>query len=209
MIIENQSVESFAFLGKSQIGMARKALPSALAALMLNVGCTLPPHGVPGDCGDGVLDSAGICAGGTGGTTSECGNGIVESGEACDDGNAIDTDGCDVSCELTDNIATPGDDRPGYVACAERTCGPGEYCCEFSTCLTDPTLCAHRYYCDGSEDCAPGERCDEGMAGLKGCNSGTSLGTYSMCHTSADCPDPTRRCITIGPYGGECYFRQN
>src|SRR5262245_27404906 len=39
-----------------------------------------------------------------------CGNCIVDPDEACDDGNTVGGDGCDATCQLDDDLSTPGDD---------------------------------------------------------------------------------------------------
>lgn len=123
-----------------------------------------------------------------------CGNGIVEDGETCDDGNTVDGDGCSSTCIPDDNLATPGDDRAGYVACSSvdagstLVCGPDEGCCWDGT---SPTTCTTFSECslqigfgecDGPEDCPEGVQCRLHHGSF--CGSG---GFTSLCHTDADC----------------------
>jgi len=131
---------------------------------------------------------------------ARCGDGVVNQNEACDDGNVQGGDGCSASCELDDNLATPGDDRPGYVICRvgdgpEISCGPDQGCCLNGT-DADPSVpvCAAAMSdcevtpafetCDGHEDCPTGTRC-------RGTRFGNACGQgyYDVCHTSADCDE--------------------
>jgi len=128
--------------------------------------------------------------------TPACGNGIVETGEICDDGNTLSGDGCSDTCQPDDNLATPGDDRAGYIACivsaghAPLTCSPGTGCCNNNgatgntTCTTAETCPVLLNFndCDGPEDCPAGQRCfiDRYIY------CGTS-GLGALCHTDADC----------------------
>lgn len=135
-----------------------------------------------------------------------CGNGVVDRHEACDDGNLDDGDGCSASCELDDITATPGDDRAGYVWCAqaaeELTCGPEQGCCaqpnptgpacaaERSECGENPTFQA----CDGPEDCAEDVHC----VGTRFGNTCAATGYYWLCHTDADCEPSRPECSDAG-----------
>lgn len=129
-----------------------------------------------------------------------CGNGVVEDGEACDDGNTQPGDGCDASCQIDDNLATPGDDRAGYKICTDMAtgqsfeCGPGLGCCTQAgmKCLPSNansecgTSAPFFDVCDGPEDCvSSGTPCWSGRFG-RICDRGTD-GSGNACHTDADC----------------------
>jgi cysteine-rich repeat protein len=135
---------------------------------------------------------------GHGACAAACGNHVLEEGEACDDGNTQSGDGCDTTCQPDDNLATPGDDRPGYVLCTDREsgqtfgCGPGQGCCTQAGmhCAASSGECgtAAPFFdvCDGPEDCASsGRPCWAGRFG-RICDRGTD-GSGNACHTDADC----------------------
>jgi len=68
-------------------------------------------------CGDGVVDPGESCdppgtpAGASGatcrGNCTVCGDGHVDSGEQCDDADAVDGDGCDSDCTLSETLLPP------------------------------------------------------------------------------------------------------
>jgi len=138
-----------------------------------------------------------------------CGNHVLDSGEACDDGNTQAGDGCSASCQLDDDTATPGDDRPGYVSCSDpttqvsTTCGPGLGCCTHAgpSCAANGTECeaGQPFFdsCDGPEDCtATGLPCWRGRFGT--ICSVPSGGVGVLCHTDADCASERPVCNNGG-----------
>jgi hypothetical protein len=92
--------------------------------------------------------------------------------------------------EPADDAATPGDDRPGFVACGAGACGPGDRCCDGEgTCLGARPYCESEMdpgsVCDGPEDC-PGNGCYNTKYGDV---CGTGSGRFAvLCHTDDDCP---------------------
>lgn len=60
---------------------------------------------VPDACDAGLICEDGVCA------LDTCGNGALELGEACDDGNAVEVDGCEPDCTLTEVLALAAGDR--------------------------------------------------------------------------------------------------
>ncbi len=140
-------------------------------------------------------------------TAAFCGDGSIDPGEACDDGNSIDGDGCSASCELDDNLGTPGDDRAGYVTCtgtnagASVTCGPGLGCCndpDGTTCAASGSDCVSPFDfqgCDGDEDCPQaGTQCWVYRTTDCWSQSGYEL----RCHTDSDCIAPEDSCDASG-----------
>jgi cysteine-rich repeat protein len=129
-----------------------------------------------------------------------CGDGVVGLGEACDDGNVTNGDGCSSTCQLDDNISTPGDDRAGFVMCSSPfggppvTCGPGLGCCNDpggARCAASLTECQSPFDfqgCDGPEDC--GSACVVGRS-ITACSV---PGFETRCHVDADCVNPGDVC---------------
>jgi cysteine-rich repeat protein len=141
-----------------------------------------------------------------------CGDGMVTGGEACDDGNADDGDGCSASCELDDDIGTPGDERAGFMTCTNAetsvsvTCGPGLGCCRGGpSCAETLDACASPFEfssCDGPEDCGTGEQCwlDRSYVG---CSSTPTPYFFVFCHTDDDCIQPARNPCENGTCFGD------
>jgi cysteine-rich repeat protein len=140
-----------------------------------------------------------------------CGDGIIDIGEACDDGNLVSGDGCSATCQLDDNLSTPGDDRAGYLLCVlvapfdagTMTCGPGFGCCTDSVgCAASNQQCVSPFdfqSCDGPEDCPAGMQCWVAAHSIQ-CAVETPYFSV-FCHSNADCikGDTTNPCI-----GGSC-----
>jgi cysteine-rich repeat protein len=126
-----------------------------------------------------------------------CGNGVVGAGEVCDDGNLVNGDGCSSTCQLDDNLSTPGDDRANFVLCANPfggpvvTCGPGLGCCNDppgTHCELSNQQCQSPFDfqgCDGPEDCGGGAACD---VTRNTTDCGASVAFVVRCHVDADCP---------------------
>lgn len=137
-----------------------------------------------------------------------CGDGIIDApGETCDDGNHDSGDGCSSTCQPDDNLATPGDDRAGYVTCSPKsggpslTCGPGQFCAytaDSTSCVPDQGQSGgfDITVCDGPEDCAAGERCFDNHVVYCG-----TEGPIMVCHSDADCDRPeVNPCLNGGCY---------
>lgn len=128
-----------------------------------------------------------------------CGDGVVDEGEQCDDGNGVSDDGCSASCQLDNNLALPGDERPGYFICQEYplaaigiTCGPGTVCCVTNgpTCVSAEQGCVDVYNvvsCDGPEDCPRADYHCRTQSHGTSCTSSDGGGVW--CHKDADCVD--------------------
>jgi cysteine-rich repeat protein len=132
-----------------------------------------------------------------------CGNSAIETGEVCDDGNTTSGDGCSSTCQLDDNLSTPGDDRAGYMACAGITCSPGSVCCTGASqgCTTMSACSGFAGTCDGPEDCPSGHVCYVGHAAYCDVvNSGS--GSVLHCHRTADCPTG-QSCASEGSCGSD------
>lgn len=120
-------------------------------------------------------------------------------GTACDDRNP--STGNDTCVEGTcagivlplDDPSTPGDDRAGWVTCADGSV------CQDRCCLVSglglPWVCSTggvcpgsqwgQSSCDGPEDCAQGQVCCP-MSDDISCRS--SCAVEALCHTDRDCP---------------------
>jgi cysteine-rich repeat protein len=127
-----------------------------------------------------------------------CSNRLTEAGEQCDDGNQIDADGCNAECQYDNNATTPGDDRPGYVACGAGSCGPDAHCCSVSgmpaACVGLTAQCAAPHsVCDGPEDCSANEECwNERYAFCAPSDQAHARGSQ-LCHIDPHC-DSGRVC---------------
>lgn len=147
----------------------------------------------------------------TPGTT--CGDAELQPNEQCDDGNRESNDGCDARCQLEDNAATPGDDRPGYVACTseadpELTCSPEQRCCRSpenvcdsleQDCQRPDVTVGWGDNCDGPEDCEAGLTCVRGKYGASCTPANPQQGYPVLCHTDSDCAFlPETRCAADG-----------
>jgi cysteine-rich repeat protein len=145
--------------------------------------------------------------------TSLCGDGELAEGEQCDDGNAETGDGCDASCQREDDAATPGDDRPGYVACASADdpaliCSPEQRCCRSPENVCDPierdcqrpdVTVGWGDNCDGPEDCEDGLTCVRAKYGASCQPSNPQQGYPVLCHVDSDCNFlPEHRCAADG-----------
>jgi len=122
-----------------------------------------------------------------------CGDGVRQADEQCDDGNTAGGDGCSASCLFDDDLGTVGDDRPGFMACGDRSCATNGECCGdvsagMRMCIADPSACiGGPNHCDGPEDCAAGEVCWEARWALCLTNDSTQPRGARRCHTDAHC----------------------
>lgn len=124
---------------------------------------------------------------------ARCGDGVVQRGEQCDDGNTQDADGCSSACRFDDDLATPGDDRPGFMFCAGESCATNGPCCgdvsaAKRACLPEGEECTlGSSECDGPEDCANGQICWEARWAL--CSAPDSLDPRGAqrCHRDTQC----------------------
>ncbi|HET8940240.1 MAG TPA: hypothetical protein VFN67_42660 [Polyangiales bacterium] len=131
-----------------------------------------------------------------------CGNRLKEAGEQCDDGNKTAADGCNSDCEYDDNTATPGDDRPGYVACGAGTCGPDAHCCIAdgvpTSCVGQTAQCPAPYTaCDGPEDCKANEECWSERYGFCAPSEQSHGRGSQLCHSDGHC-DAGMQCSMSG-----------
>lgn len=105
---------------------------------------------------------------------------------------------CGSSCPSTDQAATPGDDRAGYVTCGNISCGPGTRCQNPLNAAVPTCSTAYRVgdiFCDGPEDCPDGQWCFQESPSGTQCHESPLIGSSeSECHSDADCDLP-RRCI--------------
>ncbi len=140
-------------------------------------------------CSSGECDETGsmVCVPPTG-----CGNGVVNAGEICDDGDAVNGNGCDNDCKLSDGQPCTGDNQchsdvcdPASDVCEPaNTCGNGrlealEACddggtsngdgCSASCLLEDGEPCVDDDQCQsgecdevGSQTCEPANSCGNG-----------------------------------------------
>lgn len=130
-----------------------------------------------------------------------CGDATLDADEQCDDGNREPNDGCDARCQLEDDASTPGDDRPGYVACASNaapdlTCSPEQQCCRSpenvcddleQQCRREGVTVAWGDDCDGPEDCDSGLSCVRSKYGASCVPQNPQQGYPVLCHSHADC----------------------
>ena len=142
-----------------------------------------------------------------------CGDGELQPNEQCDDGNRDSNDGCDTRCQIEDNASTPGDDRPGYVACASDAdpaliCSPEQRCCRSpenvcdsleQDCQRPDVTVGWGDNCDGPEDCETGLTCVRAKYGAS-CTPATPQQGYPvLCHADIDCAFlPETRCAADG-----------
>jgi cysteine-rich repeat protein len=144
----------------------------------------------------------------------ECGDGVIDSDEACDDGNSDDSDGCDSQCDVEDGYSCTG--NPSICIEISVDCGNGEFntaeecddgnnnsgdgCtagCMVETgfsCLGQPSICTE----DETPQCGNGvvegnEECDDG-------NTDDQDGCSSTCtNESSDSSDDSGcNCTTPG-----------
>jgi hypothetical protein len=114
--------------------------------------------------------------------------------------------GCGDSCPASDDPATPGDDRAGYIRCGSGSCLPGTYC--FAPIGSATPECREKLgvnlaTCDGMEDCPTGSFCfqvdlPDVQLGGAGCGKEISPGygrQASECHRDADCGSGSMACV--------------
>jgi cysteine-rich repeat protein len=81
-----------------------------------------------------------------------CGDGILEGSEVCDDGNAIDGDGCESDCTVTeicgDGVVDPSEE------CDDGGTVPGD-CCS-ATCTFESGSCSDGNNCTENDTCVAG-----------------------------------------------------
>jgi hypothetical protein len=114
----------------------------------------------------------------------------------CSDG-FVEQDHCEQP--PSDDAATPGDDRRGYLTCtdqetgASEICGPDSGCCgSGSQCAKDSRECSTPSWfatCDGPEDCGMAEQCWLDDRSIH-CSSEATPYFNVRCHTDLDCPKP-------------------
>ena len=74
---------------------------------------------------------------------------------------------CSAACRVDDDLATPGDDRPGLMECAGESCATDGQCCGDASagkrmCVAEGEPCmGGSSNCDGPEDCSSGQVCWE------------------------------------------------
>jgi len=117
-------------------------------------------------------------------------NDCTDQGAAC----VIATDGmADIAYCVGAEPSTPGDERPGQVACgASLACDDlccvnaisPPYECGIGSCPGDEVQAT--YECDGPEDCADGELCCATTMGDQTCQ--TECNVAAKCHVDEDCP---------------------
>ncbi len=153
-----------------------------------------------GGCGPGVQDDPTTAnVGQPAEPLHGCSHTAQPMGTGCDDRNgstgkdACAEGMCSGTVLLMDDPGTPGDDRAGWVTCAD-----GSICQDRCCRVNGPTLpwvcstgglCPGNQWgqsaCDGPEDCAHGQVCCPGSDNVS-CQVSCPFGP--LCHTDQDCP---------------------
>ena len=150
-------------------------------------------------CGDGVVDAGeqceppgesgcdAFCAFAT--PAAVCGDGSLAGSEVCDDGNIAACDGCAADCGRVDGVCGDGIVECGEACEGDADCPAGETCTacacgrEDDARCTEPSMCGHRIYCDGTTDCI----CIRSAEGPIRCGRLPNTCHVQLCETSADC----------------------